>query len=88
MSDKIVVIEASHYQRVRDALAKDPVIVKMAEEVGTINDPEGMTHDGGHPRYSFMLWSLREYRARGGTIESHIGGPAEAILALLKVPRQ
>jgi hypothetical protein len=79
-----VTIEAAHYQETRDALAKDPIIQAMATELSNLDLVAEATHESGNPRYEFMLGALREYKRRGGTIQTHIGGPAEAILAIVK----
>lgn len=80
------VIEGDDYRKTREALKADPIIQDMAggvkKEITSIDDlawPES-----GTPRHEFTMAALREYQARGGKIGSHIGGPAEAILMILK----
>lgn len=75
-------IEAAHYGETRKALAADPIIKDMAEGVRHITLDE-LVHPGGGARHEFMMAALREYQGRGGEIGTHIGGPAEAILAIL-----
>jgi hypothetical protein len=89
-------IEAEHYQKTRDALKKDPVILAMVAEIQrdmnynsfmamfTHNGTRRRTDEGDGPTFDFMGRALDEYKKRGGTIGSHIGGPAEAIIALMQ----
>lgn len=78
-------IEAAHYGETRRALMADPIIVAMAEELEGLPWHKDLCHeDRTTPRFEFMMGALDEYKRRGGTIGSHIGGPAEAILALLR----
>lgn len=76
-------IEAEYYGETRNALVADPIIRDMAGGVAHIDRHE-LAYDDGSPRHAFMMAALREYQGRGGTIDSHIGGPAEAVLSLLK----
>jgi len=76
-------IEASHYGETRAALKADPIIQDMAGGCKHIPLAELAYEDGG-PKGDFMMAALREYNARGGAIPTHIGGPAEAILELLR----
>lgn len=87
------VIEANHYRETRERLAADPVIQAMAAEL-----PESMARQlvadqaehGGVPTYELMIASLREYNDRCAAegehraVPTHIGGPAEAILIVLR----
>jgi hypothetical protein len=75
-------IEDEHYGETRRALMADPIIRDMAEGVRHMATWD-LAHADGAPRFEFMNGALREYKRRGGTIPTHIGGPAEAILALL-----
>lgn len=83
-------IEAEHYQATRDALKADPIIGRLVAELripmraGALKFSD-IEHGEGGPRHDFMMASLREYQDRGGQVGGHIGGPAEAILALLRV---
>ena len=89
------VIEDDSYRETREKLKTDVIIQGMAAEMLNQMQKEGMdakamladlTH--GDPDYSpnsdFMMLALREYKRRGGTIATHIGGPAEAILTIIK----
>lgn len=79
-------IEAEHYGETRKALMADPIIRDMAEGVrDTLLKDIAWTNLAGQlePKHEFMMAALREYGRRGGEIGTHIGGPAEAILALL-----
>jgi hypothetical protein len=80
-------IEASHYGETRRALMADPHIRQMAEEIqatGGVNDE--VCHKDGSARYWFMMACVDTYRLRAGeaTLDFHLGGPAEAVLALLQ----
>lgn len=75
-------IEADHYRTTRKELAADPLIRDMA--AGLEGVPlDQLQHAPGEPRGPFMMGALEEYRKRGGTIGSHIGGPAQAILGVI-----
>lgn len=65
---RITVIEAPHYEETRKALAADPIIQAMAEELRQAPPEVRATfaHDDGTPRHDFMLAANREYRSRGG----------------------
>ncbi len=78
-------IEASHYGETRRALMADPHIRDMAEGLRGVGLNQ-LAHPGGGARFEFMSAALKEYQRRGGTVPTHIGGPAEAILALLQGP--
>lgn len=82
------VIESDDYGRTRQALMRDPVIRTMAEQLRASGRPrsEFAWEDGG-PRHEFTGKALAGYKAMAEQngrepIGSHIGGPAEAILAL------
>jgi hypothetical protein len=77
-------IEAEHYGQTRRALQADPIIGAMAAELRGMPAGQLVHEESGTPRHEFMMGALREYQRRGGQIGTHIGGPAEAILALLK----
>jgi len=76
-------IEAEHYGQTRKALKADPIIRDMAGGLAGVPMSE-LVHEEGTPRHEFMMAALREYQARGGQIGTHIGGPAEALLELLR----
>jgi hypothetical protein len=80
--ENIMAIEASHYGETRKALAADPIIRAMADGVRHMTRPE-LAHEDGTPLYEFMSRASDEYHNRGGKIQTHIGGPAEAILIVL-----
>jgi hypothetical protein len=69
-----IVIQAEQYGDTEAALAADPIIVGMAAGI-----PDDVDLSG----WSFTTNALAEYRERGGTIVTHIGGPAAAIRALV-----
>jgi hypothetical protein len=85
--------ESAKYAESIEALKADPIIKEMAQAI--IIDPElaplpidvvlfRFAASEGTPRWAFMNHALEEYHNRGGTIPTHIGGPARAILALVK----
>lgn len=76
-------IEAGHYDETRAALKADPIIRDMVEGLRGVALDE-LCHPGGGARFEFMAAALKEYQGRGGTVPVHIGGPAEALLALLR----
>lgn len=82
-------IESAQYEETRQILMKDQHIIEMAAEM--MRHPENWTwdelvHESGTPKNIFMMAALEEYRARAGgdAQHSHIGGPAEAIIRILK----
>lgn len=78
-------IEAEKYRETRAALAEDPIIQALATELPPdwrLQFTHGGTDD--QPNYNFMCRALDEYKRRGGTIKTHIGGPAEAVIAVRK----
>lgn len=77
------VLESDDYRKTREALKADPIIRDMA---GGVRDHplDELQHEDGNPRWEFMSAALEEYKSRGGKIATHIGGPAEAILMILK----
>ena len=86
-NEEIHVIQAADYDETERALAEDPIIVAMAAELVGVRqlDRENPVEGEGvdFESWSFMHGALDEYRKRGGTIASHIGGPAAAIRDLL-----
>lgn len=89
-------IESNEYGETRKALKEDPIIQNMAAEIQrcmnlnaalaafTHNGTQRGTNEGDGPTFNFMTRALDEYAKRGGNVGTHIGGPAEAILAILK----
>jgi hypothetical protein len=75
------VIQAAHYGETEAALADDPIIRAMAWEIPA---DTAATMLDGDPNWTFMQASLDEYKRRGGTIPTHIGGPARAVQAVLR----
>jgi hypothetical protein len=41
-------------------------------------------HAPGEPRWEFMQAALHQYNKMGGTVRTHVGGPAQAILELVR----
>lgn len=70
-------IRAAHYAETVAALEADPIIIEMAATI-TKADVAGGIHGTG-----FMQAALGEYNRRGGKIQTHIGGPAEAIAEIV-----
>jgi hypothetical protein len=70
-------IRAAHYDETIDELVKDPIIQAMAVSL-TLQDVQGIHGTG------FMQAALYEYGKRGGTVQSHIGGPAEALQRIVQ----
>jgi hypothetical protein len=81
----VSVIESEDYGKTRALLKRDPIIKAMANEITLTGGPvDAFAHESGTPKFPFMKSALDEYHKRGGKVETHIGGPAEAILELLK----
>ena len=82
------VIRAAHYDETVKALMADPIIRDMVG--GLVNDQSIEAKTAVHNLRTtgwapgFMQVALREYTARGGKVETHIGGPAEAITLILR----
>ena len=72
----------SHYDRVERFLALDPIIQQMAEEI--VKARKGGAGPYDLEDWYFIRGALGEYRARGGDIQTHIGGPAAAIRHIIK----
>jgi len=68
-----------------EALKVDPIIVAMYDEIYD-EDKRVLAEDGysEEVEYLIALISASEYESRGGTQESHLGGPLDAIKALAK----
>lgn len=75
-------IEAEHYDEARRILRDDPIVQDMARGLAGTNR-SFLAHDNGTPRFEFMNAANREYAARGGTHQAHIGAVAEALLLIL-----
>lgn len=69
-------MRSQRYKETVEKLLNDPIIQKLVSEA-----PPGVTEEWLQGT-EFINSSLRAYQERGGTIETHIGGPAEAILIL------
>lgn len=78
-------IRSSRYDENEAKLREDKFIQEMVDELVMDDVPlEKISHPDGHPNHQFMMNALDEYHRRGGTQTEHIGGPANAILALYK----
>lgn len=75
--------DAAHYEQTRSALMEDPVILNMLGGLDEVPD-SAIMHEDGTATHEFTLGALDEYRRRGGTVDCHIGGPAQALLRLRK----
>lgn len=71
-------IEADHYGRTRARLAKDPIVIEMAQELPW-NQSAEFYHEDGTPTAWFMTAANREYRRRGGSDGGHMGAVAEGV---------
>lgn len=82
------VIESDKYREEEATLKADPIIVAMAAEIREGIDAGAVKISDfakdGSAVFGFMSDAGDEYRKRGGTKAESIGGPARAILALLK----
>lgn len=80
MGDGYVAIVASHYGDTVDAIKADPVMQRMANEViqGIIKGEDIKLYET-----NWTLMTLRGYSANGGTVQGHIGGPVEALRAIV-----
>lgn len=72
-------IRAAHYAETIKKLKADPIIQEMAASIPA---------DFDLTSWNFMTRSLDVYKERGGVVETHIGGPAEAIAELVAEVRQ
>jgi hypothetical protein len=82
-------MESNSYAETVRKLKQDPIIRQMAAEAtgAYLRRPSEYVHteDGGKtPRYTFMATALDTYKRRGGLIEGHMGGPARAIIEIIK----
>jgi hypothetical protein len=79
----IMAIEAESYQATREALMADPIIQAMADVVPPLA-VAGLSDDDGEPTWGFIRKAMDTYARLGGTVETHIGGPAEAVLMIVR----
>ena len=82
MSEPIVVIEDTSYGETRKALFVDPLITAMAVEIADAIKAGHLTR-ADLDEWSFTVAALRQYNERGGTVDTHIGGPAEVIRTII-----
>jgi hypothetical protein len=73
--DEPRVIEADHYRETRAKLKADPILQGMVQELRD-DDVCACQVD--------MNAALQEYKRRGGTVQTHIGGPVQAIRELMR----
>lgn len=68
-----------------EALKLDPIIVAMYDEVFD-HDKKILAEGGFSESQEFVLAlvSAQEYEDRGGTLESHLGGPFDAVVSLCR----
>lgn len=78
-------MRAAHYDLTVSKLVEDPIILAMARELPReiVDEFRKLTRD--ELPWDFMCRALDTYKARGGTIPTHIGGPAEAVHVLIKL---
>ncbi|WP_149264270.1 hypothetical protein [Actinomadura sp. K4S16] len=80
-------IRSADYDETVAKLILDQIIQDMAK--GLAKEPlSELEHEGGGARHEFMMAALDEYKKRGGQIQTHIGGPAEALLKILHQERR
>lgn len=82
-------MESNEYKKSIERLKADPVIIAMADELMeagdfSIDSLSRYEQPSGTPRMAFMTLAMNEYHDRGGKIPTHIGGPARAVLAVIK----
>ncbi|WP_433242593.1 hypothetical protein [Actinomadura nitritigenes] len=83
----MAVIRSADYDETVTKLMADPIIRDMAKGLANEKLADLQHDETGTPRHGFMMPALDEYKRRGGKIESHIGGPAEALLRILNEER-
>ena len=71
-------MRAKHYTEKVVELIEDNIIQDMTDEC-----PNGLNFKD----FGFITGALAEYKKRGGNVETHIGGPAEAIEILKKTEK-
>jgi hypothetical protein len=83
--EQAVAIVSAEYGEVEAALAKNPIVIGMAEGVRDMWNTQRdlLVGPGGSPKHDFMLTALDTYKKRGGTIGCHIGAVANAITDIL-----
>lgn len=78
------VIEDDDYEKARQRLMKDPIIIKMADDIKRNDLPKShFTHEDGGPTLEFMMRANQQYSRSGGKDGAHIGAIAEALLRLV-----
>lgn len=79
-------IVSDEYRKEYAALLADPIIIEMA--AGLTETPmDQMAGEDGSPIWAFMNAAGKTYHERGGTIPTSIGGPATALLTLVRIAR-
>lgn len=71
-------MEAAHYAEARRKLAADPIIRQMYDDLPD-ELRRAVAYREVEDRSSLMTMALREYNDRGGEVDTHIGGPLEAL---------
>ncbi|WP_345486097.1 hypothetical protein, partial [Planotetraspora phitsanulokensis] len=72
-----------HYYAAKvDELAADPIVQGMLADLEGVPDYDLMHVGTRTPLFAFMTRANHVYRERGGQIDAHIGGVAEALLKL------
>ena len=85
LDDRITVIESPDYQRARDELRADPIIQSMADDLERdFGSARGGLDFIRSNEWGFTQGALSRYNSQGGQVDSHIGGPAEAVRAELE----
>ena len=78
----MTLIRSTDYGETEKQLMQDPIIIAMKKELDGYSKFSKYLHESGQPTFIFMTRALNEYHDWGGTIPTHIGGPARAILNL------
>jgi hypothetical protein len=82
-------IRSKDYDETENRLAKDPIVIAMAEEIkvdikmGRAQMVQFLHDESAQPRFEFMMACNDEYKSRGGTDGGHIGAIATAVLKVL-----
>lgn len=66
----MAVLRSERYAAAVAELVDDPIVAELAGDLPANTDLEA---------WDFILAASEEYRRRGGTVEAHVGGVAEAI---------
>lgn len=78
---KTTILKSEKYVQELNSLKKDPIIMGMAMEIiGPMHD----SPDEKFKEWVFISSASKEYHRRGGKNALSIGGPAAAILELVK----